>query len=287
MTDLKRYAVECHGGGEGLGAPALAVFDIERQTAEFIVQMARLIKQHQIHQIERYDFRVWYFETDPRDDLNDRQRTAAEADPSLIELRDDSQALMRSEADRLCVTADRFRFLTYRKHCDDEIETQDQPIAALAVHFAIPWDFAGPDGYLQAEYGDEGEDPRFPRSDWQYEMANGDTALGYFLWLWHRHEAENIALPASAIGPVADCVERLTRNGVTDTDLDAMVHDLKSAEAASINNEGLSTQVRYLLEADAHRPHSMPCWPDGARKPVSGTTGPAPSLLARRFSGFP
>jgi hypothetical protein len=65
MTDAKRYAVECYGGGEGLGAPALAVFDLDRETAAFIVTMARLIRQHQIHKIERYDFRVWYFETAP------------------------------------------------------------------------------------------------------------------------------------------------------------------------------------------------------------------------------
>jgi hypothetical protein len=156
MTDAKRYAVECYGGGEGLGAPALAVFDLDRETADFIVRMARLITRYQIYKIERYDFRVWYFETDPRDHLDDPQRTAADADPNLIDLRNDDQTLMRSEADRLCVTADRFRFLTYRKHCGEEIETAGQSIAALAAHFDIPWEFGNPDGHLQPKHGDEG-----------------------------------------------------------------------------------------------------------------------------------
>lgn len=29
--------------------------------------------------------------------------------------------------------------------------------------------------------------------DWQYEVANGDTVLGFMDWLKHREEAERIA----------------------------------------------------------------------------------------------
>lgn len=85
-------------------------------------------------------------------------------------------------------------------------------------------------------------------------MANGDTRLGYFEWLWHRYEAEGISLPASAMGPAKkmdDYVERLTRRGIGDSELDDMVHDLKSAEAADVNNGGLAAQVGYLLDAGA------------------------------------
>ncbi len=28
-----------------------------------------------------------------------------------------------------------------------------------------------------------GESPKFPVSDWQYEVANGDTRLGYTDWV--------------------------------------------------------------------------------------------------------
>jgi hypothetical protein len=145
MTEAKRYVTECFGGGEGLGAPALAVFDIDRETAEFIIQMARLIKAHKIYKIERYDFRTWYLESDPRDDLDDEQRGAVEADPRLIALNNDDPNVMRTEADRLSVSAREFRFLTYRKHCGEEIETEGQSIAELAADFDIPWDLNGPD----------------------------------------------------------------------------------------------------------------------------------------------
>lgn len=251
MVEIKRYVTGCSGGGEGLGAPALAVFDIDRKTAEFIIRMARLVKMHEISEIERYDFRTWYFETDPRDDLDDERRQAMEADPALIELDDDDENILRTDADRLSVTADKFHFLTYRRYCDVEIETEGQSIAELAACFDIPWDFKGPDRYLQARYGDGGEDPSFPRGDWQNEVTSGDTKLGYFEWLWHRYDAEGIPFPANAMGPAekaADYVERLARRGIADTQLDDLVHDLKSAEAAGINNGGLPAQVKYLLE---------------------------------------
>ena len=34
------------------------------------------------------------------------------------------------------------------------------------------------------------ENPRFPVSDWKYEVSNGDTWLGYQEWLEHRIESE-------------------------------------------------------------------------------------------------
>jgi len=37
-----------------------------------------------------------------------------------------------------------------------------------------------------------GEHPAHPVSDWQYEVANGDTRLGYWEWAAHRGE-EGIA----------------------------------------------------------------------------------------------
>lgn len=46
--------------------------------------------------------------------------------------------------------------------------------------------------FLQ-ENNDKNEDSRFPISDWQYEVANGDTRLGYQKWVETRKElAEEI-----------------------------------------------------------------------------------------------
>lgn len=35
------------------------------------------------------------------------------------------------------------------------------------------------------------KDHRFPAEDWRYEVANGDTSLGYKEWLEHKREAAN------------------------------------------------------------------------------------------------
>ncbi len=33
-----------------------------------------------------------------------------------------------------------------------------------------------------------GEDPEFPRTDWQYQAGNGDTNLGYWAWVDHERD---------------------------------------------------------------------------------------------------
>ena len=37
----------------------------------------------------------------------------------------------------------------------------------------------------------ENVEKNYPMSDWRYEVANGDTKLGYAEWLEHRREAED------------------------------------------------------------------------------------------------
>ena len=38
----------------------------------------------------------------------------------------------------------------------------------------------------------EKESKKYPKSDWQYEVKNGDTKLGYKEWVEHRKEADNV-----------------------------------------------------------------------------------------------
>lgn len=43
---------------------------------------------------------------------------------------------------------------------------------------------------LRAKYQDEPKGhPRFPKEDWQYEVSNDDTCLGYWEWVMHQVEA--------------------------------------------------------------------------------------------------
>lgn len=43
---------------------------------------------------------------------------------------------------------------------------------------------------LKEKYGVWGEHPAYPVSDWQYEVGNDDTRLGYWPWVAHRIESE-------------------------------------------------------------------------------------------------
>lgn len=37
---------------------------------------------------------------------------------------------------------------------------------------------------------DDGENPDYPKADWQHEVANGDTKLGYQDWVFHKEESD-------------------------------------------------------------------------------------------------
>lgn len=36
----------------------------------------------------------------------------------------------------------------------------------------------------------ESDEETWPLEDWQYEVANGDTYLGYFEWIEHQKDAD-------------------------------------------------------------------------------------------------
>lgn len=43
--------------------------------------------------------------------------------------------------------------------------------------------------WLQAKFGSE--HPEWPKCDWRYDVANGDTRLGYWDWVSHNVEAQS------------------------------------------------------------------------------------------------
>lgn len=53
--------------------------------------------------------------------------------------------------------------------------------------------------WLMAKFGDEGESPHFPRSEWAREVRNRDTVLGYWEWLAHRYEACQVEDEATVV----------------------------------------------------------------------------------------
>lgn len=56
----------------------------------------------------------------------------------------------------------------------------DHPFYRTAAHMAT--------GFIPADVWDN--HPDYPRDDWQHEVRNGDTNLGYWDWLEHKRETE-------------------------------------------------------------------------------------------------
>ena len=55
--------------------------------------------------------------------------------------------------------------------------------------------------WLEAKYGQE--HPEWPKSDWQYDVVNGDTKLGYWDWVAHNVESE-----AHDLSTCSECGEK-------------------------------------------------------------------------------
>jgi len=64
------------------------------------------------------------------------------------------------------------------------------------------------------------DEERFPKSDWRYEIANGDTNLGYVAWLAAKREAESDDnMRETLLGIIAVCdMADATRNETTTVD---------------------------------------------------------------------
>lgn len=45
---------------------------------------------------------------------------------------------------------------------------------------------------------DDGESPAYPKADWQQEVANGYTKLGYLDWVFHKEECDALGDSAQA-----------------------------------------------------------------------------------------
>lgn len=90
--------------------PVSATFDIDAETAKDIVRLSKLVKHHQLHCLEKFDYRVrWDWEED-----------------------DGS-----TDAERLVVFGDEFCFSAWVKHTNVEIHTRRHPIAAIAQQYGL------------------------------------------------------------------------------------------------------------------------------------------------------
>ncbi len=139
MGEARHYETPCSGGGEAFGAPALASFDITKSDAEFIVRMARMVKENGLYKVERFDGSVtWLDRADSLGEIADR-RPGEQVETLEREIDGEMETLqpMRTECDTLSITDSEFFFSCYRKHCDDKITTGNVQIEEIANHFGL------------------------------------------------------------------------------------------------------------------------------------------------------
>jgi hypothetical protein len=247
MSEVKTYEVECHGGGEFKGAPALAIFEISQNDAKTIVSTAKHLLAVSALKMERFDYRVRWFENDPFELMTEEELARYKAGGlDLSEV--DGVEEITSDLDCLVVYSDSFHYSCRRKHEDQKIESESQPIAALAAHFGLEWDYGYPARYLEAKLDGE-EDTRFPVASFEKDRPGSSHMGAYYNWLVGQYEANGIevGMPELAEMVAFGYAEKFRSVGVHH--LDDAVAEAKAREAHNIKEGGLTSQVAYLLEA--------------------------------------
>ena len=82
------------------------------------------------------------------------------------------------------------------------------------------------------------------RKDWEYEVANGDTVLGFDEWLDHRAEAED---------EEPEYVETLTKDEMWDSLIEQGVTERTLQIVTAINGYSTETMVDVLYAATGYR----------------------------------
>ncbi|PHV12049.1 hypothetical protein [Chitinimonas sp. BJB300] len=102
IRETKCYRVEVYGGEYLDVEPSMAVFKITASCAREIVRLAELVKANDIYMVERFDYRVEYFQHDPQ--CYPEEAIAAGDENSV-----------RTDCNVLVVTKDDFFFRAYGK----------------------------------------------------------------------------------------------------------------------------------------------------------------------------
>ena len=118
MTTSKNYRTEVRTDSDYDEIPSVAVFTIEEATAQRILKLSALVKDHGLYKVEEFDFRTAFLKSDAEDEIDE-----------------DDQA--STEADCLNVSEREFWFSAIIKHTNVEIVTGRQSIAELESHFGL------------------------------------------------------------------------------------------------------------------------------------------------------
>lgn len=118
------YRMSVTGGGDLDNCPSVAVFSIDKATAELILRISGIVKANDLHKAEKFDYRANFMQYDPETDPED----AADAG---------DENSVRTECDALVIKDDSFFYAAYVKHTDVKVETESCPISELVAHFGL------------------------------------------------------------------------------------------------------------------------------------------------------
>ncbi len=118
MTTSKNYRTEVRTDSDYDEIPSVAVFSIEEATAQRILKLSALVKDHGLYKIEEFDYRTAFLKSGAEDEIDDDDHAS-------------------TEADCLNVSEREFWFSAIIKHTNVEIVTGRQSIADLASHFGL------------------------------------------------------------------------------------------------------------------------------------------------------
>lgn len=124
MSNTKLYRTEVRTDHEYDDLPQVAEFVIDENDAKKILSYSNLVKTNDLYKVERFDYRVRYFNSD-NEATSDG--TEAEGDDGHIS----------TDSDCLNVTATDFWFSASIKHTEVEILTERQRIDDLISHFGL------------------------------------------------------------------------------------------------------------------------------------------------------
>lgn len=117
QTENKQYESSVRHDGEDIrDAPNIARFVMEADDAKNILALSALVKENELHVVERFDYRVIYLQT------NDDQ---------------DDAKVVNTDCDKLIVTDTEFSFSGIIKHTNVEVITKRFSICELVHHFGI------------------------------------------------------------------------------------------------------------------------------------------------------
>lgn len=127
--EAKKYVVGVSVGNADVRprkAPTVAVFTVDEALARYILKQAGFVKENDLSQVKKYDYRVAWLQHNPATDPREARKAGDEN-------------MVRTESDTLCVTGYDFQYKAWAENGSARLTTESQSLQELAAHFGLPF----------------------------------------------------------------------------------------------------------------------------------------------------